>query len=269
MAQVHVRPVSPALVPFVRTLGFFEGELESGRERVLPSGHVSLMVNLHEDEFRTYHGADHNTVRRTRGAAFHGPQARHTVIDTAEQRRLVYVDFRLGGAARFLEAPLDETRDELVDLEDLWGRDGAILRERVLEAQSTEDVFRLVEAALVDHLVSAERLDTSVAFAVQALEHGAPVSQVTTRLNVLPKRFVRRFRSQIGLTPKRFARVRRLQRLLGAASRDSDIDWAEAAAEHGYYDQSHLIHDFRELAGLTPTACRPRAAHEWNHVPVG
>jgi AraC-like DNA-binding protein len=52
-------------------------------------------------------------------------------------------------------------------------------------------------------------------------------------------------------------------------ARADDVHWAEVAMEHGYYDQAHLIHDFRELTGLTPTAYRPRAAHEWNHVPVG
>ena len=118
---VQIRPRSTALAPFVTSLGFFESELEPRRERVLPSGHVSLMVNLHEDEFRSYHGPDYASVRRTRGAAFTGPQARHTVIDIEEQRCLVYVSFRLGGAAAFFDAPLDETTDELVDLEDLWG----------------------------------------------------------------------------------------------------------------------------------------------------
>jgi AraC-like DNA-binding protein len=49
---------------------------------------------------------------------------------------------------------------------------------------------------------------------------------------------------------------------------DGESSWAEAAAEHGYYDQSHLIHDFRELAGITPTAYRPRSAAERNHVPL-
>jgi hypothetical protein len=126
---VDDRPRSAALAPFVSSLGFFEGELAPGHERVLPSGHVSLMVNLHEDEFRTYHGPDNALVRRTSGAAFSGPQAQHTVIDTEEQQRLVWVSFRLGGAAPFFRTPIDETRDELVDLEDLWGRDRAVLRE--------------------------------------------------------------------------------------------------------------------------------------------
>jgi AraC-like DNA-binding protein len=265
---VDVRPRSAALAPFVSSLGFFEGELAPGHERVLPSGHVSLMVNLHEDEFRTYHGPDNAQVRRTSGAAFSGPQTRQTVIDTEEQRRLVWVSFRLGGAAPFFCTPIDETRDELVDLEDLWGRDGAVLRERVLEASTTEEMLGIVESSLLEHLATPGERDPAVTLAVRALDQGTPVSQVTSRLDLLPKRFVRRFRDHVGLTPKRFARVRRLQRLLGAVARDEDVEWAEAAAEHGYYDQSHLVHDFRDLTGLTPTAYRPRAANEWNHVPL-
>lgn len=263
-----VRPRSVALAPFVSSLGYFEGELEPGRERVLPSGHVSLMVNLHEDEFRTYHGPDDATVQRTRGAAFSGPQSTPSVIDTEEQRHLVWVTFRLGGAAPFLETPLDETQDELVDLGDLWGCTGAVLRERVLEARTTEEMLGIVEGELLERLALARERDPAVAFAVRALDRGARVSQVTARLDVLPKRFVRRFREHVGLTPKLFARVRRLQRMLGAVARETDVEWARVAAEHGYYDQSHLVHDFRELTGLTPTAYRPRAPSEWNHVPI-
>jgi AraC-like DNA-binding protein len=178
------------------------------------------------------------------------------------------VSFRLGGAAPFFETPLDETRDELVDLQELWGREGGVLRERVLEADTAGEMFSIVEDTLLDRLGITRERDSAVTFAVRALELGAPVAQVTAHLDVLPKRFVRRFRDHVGLTPKLFARVRRLQRLLGAVACSEDVDWAEAAAEHGYYDQSHLVHDFRELTGLTPTAYRPRAANEWNHVPA-
>jgi uncharacterized glyoxalase superfamily protein PhnB len=215
----YERPAAPALSPFVRSLGYFQGELPCGRERVLPTGDTSLMVNLHEDELRTYHGPGDSSVRRTGGAAFSGPQGRHTVIDTLEQRRLVCVNFRLGGAVPFLDVPLEATTDELVDIEELWKRDGASLRERVLEAPTVEGMLQALEAALLVRIRAADAPDPEIGFAVQALEHGVPVSAVTSRLDVLPKRFVRRFRAGIGLTPKRFARVRRLQRVLGAVAR--------------------------------------------------
>jgi methylphosphotriester-DNA--protein-cysteine methyltransferase len=84
----------------------------------------------------------------------------------------------------------------------------------------------------------------------------------------LPKTFVRHFRKHVGLSPKRFARVRRLQRVLQSIPDSGGIDWCDIAARHCYTDQSHFIHDFRDLTGLTPAAYHPRSSAEHNHVPI-
>src|SRR5918999_286047 len=163
-----IRPRSAALAPFVRSLAYDDGpELPPRRERILPGGGVSLMVNLHEDEFRTYHGPGHATVRRVAGAMLAGPRAEHTVIDTAEQRRIVTVSFTPAGAAQFFAVPLAETRDQLVELRDLWGGDGAVLRERLLTAASPVVALRFVEAVLLDHLAGPPAPDPAVVFAVR------------------------------------------------------------------------------------------------------
>jgi AraC-like DNA-binding protein len=226
------------------------------------------MVNLCEDEFRTYDSPHGTTAQRTRGAVLAGPRAQSTVIDTAEQRCLVEVNFEPGGAAPFFGVPLSEARDRLVELEELWGRDGAVLRERLLEAAAPEQKLQILETTLLDHVVGRLGLDPAIAVAAAALERGVSVSAVTSGLGLLPKRFVRRFGAQVGLTPKRFSRVRRLQRLLAAIELDRPVDWAEVAAEHGFYDQAHLVNDFRELTGVTPTAYQPRSATERNHTPA-
>ena len=249
----------------MRSLGYFAGELPPGRERVLPTGDTCLFVNLFEDEIRTYEG---DTVHRTRGAVLLGPRSRSQVIDTEEQRCLVEVDFELGGASRFFSVPVSAAQNELVELGELWGRDGATLRERLLEASSPEEKLRVVEDVLLDRIARSLEPDPAIAFAVAAFERGASVASVGSRLGWLPKTFVRRFRGRIGMAPKEFSRVRRLQRVLRGVARADEPSWAEVAAEHGFCDQSHLIHDFRELAGVTPTAYAPRSASEWNHVPL-
>lgn len=237
-------------------------------ERILPGGRVHVMVNLYEDEFRTYHGPDCASVHRTRGAILAGPNSRATVIDTREQRCLVTVDFKLGGASPFFRAPLSEACDRLVELDQLWGRDGRSLRERLLETPTPEGKLQVLEAVLLDHFAHPQGADLIIAFAASAFEQGAAVSKVTSRLGLLPKTFVRRFRKHVGLSPKRFARVRRLQRVLESINDSGPVDWCELAASYGYTDQAHLIHDFRDLTGLTPAAYRPRSPGEQNHVPV-
>lgn len=126
-----LRTPSPALAPFVAALWHYEdaGELVHTRERILPSGTMQLLINLHEDELRTYHGADLGLVRRTRGATIAGVHAGHFAIDTAEQRAIVGISFHAGGAFPFFSAPADALREIDVELDQVWGREGALLRE--------------------------------------------------------------------------------------------------------------------------------------------
>lgn len=235
-------------------------------ERILPNAQAHLMVNLEQDEFRTYRGADCRSVNRTRGAVLAGPHGQFTAIDTAEQRKLVAVEFKPGGAAAFFRIPMSEVCDQVVEAGSLWGRDGRVVRERLCETPAPEAKLRTLEAILLEHL--AQLFDPQIVFAVSLLERGMPLSGVRSRLGILPKTFVRRFQQYVGLTPKRFARVRRLQRAVGYVIGREKIDWCFVAAEHGYADQAHLIHDFRDLAGITPGTYRPSSAQRRNHVAV-
>jgi AraC-like DNA-binding protein len=264
--HIVARPRFQALAPFIASFHYHEGEFAAAVERILPTGQAHLMVNLDEDEFRTYSGLDCGTVHRACGAVLAGPHGRSTAIDTTEQRRLIAVEFKLGGAAAFLPMPMSETRDQVVELDDVWGREGGLVRERLCEAPTTADKFRVLEAMLLERVLRP--WDPAIAAAISFIDSGASVAEARSRVGLLPKTFVRRFREQVGLAPKRLSRVRRLQRIVGAACRPAGVDWCMVAAEHGYTDQAHFIHDFRDLTGITPTAYCPSSPHRRNHVPL-
>jgi len=259
------RPSAP-LSPFIDFLWYFEDDLPLTRERVLPTGAMQLIVNLDVDELRWYSGPDFRVVHRIGGAALGGPSDEPVVIDTAEQRRLMGVAFKAMGAAPFLPCPADALRGSHVPLDVLWGVEGAVLRERLLEADSPQTILTLVDRFLQCRGAGRLSLDPAVDFAVHSLERGARVKAVVTRLGWTPRRFISRFESQVGLTPKRFSRIRRFQRTLMLVR--PGRDWSELAALAGYFDQSHLIHDFHEFSGAPPSAYRPRHMLERNHVPL-
>ncbi len=107
-----------------------------------------------------------------------------------------------------------------------------------------------------------------MSWAIAALRQSVPVAAVAGRLGMQPKTLTRRFAAHVGLTPKRFARVCRLQAVLRAVRQASSIDWCALAAQHGYADQAHLVHEFRALAGITPSEYKPASPRRGNHIPI-
>jgi AraC-like DNA-binding protein len=190
------------------------------------------------------------------------------VIDTADQRRGLSVEFTPGGAAAFFGLPLGEATGQLIGLAGLWGRDGAVLRDRLLEVADPRRQAAVLEDVLVRHLTEPPAYGPAVGHAAAELARGRRVGDVGGELGLSPRTFTRRFRDHTGLTPKRFARIQRLQRLLATVEPGRPVDWAGLAARHGFCDQAHLIDDFRDLTGVTPGAYQPRSAAERNHLPL-
>lgn len=157
------------------------------------------------------------------------------------------VRFRPGRAAAFLRIPLAEITDARVPLGEIWrGWSDGILERRVSELIVT------IESELLRRL-DPDR-DRRVDAAVARISAGSiRIDELAREIGISRQHLARQFLHHVGVSPKTFARVMRFRRLTDRLN-TSDVDWAGVAAEHGFYDQSHLIADFRELAGTTPNA---------------
>jgi len=254
MALIIHRP-GAALHGLVRTITYQSGEQPwTSVEKILPDPAASMWVNLNRDEFRSFRDPACQDADRVPGAMLAGPRGRALVTEFEQGRAHVSVSFALGAARCFFGVPLAATQDELVPLAELWGRTGACLREQLLTAAGPDDMIRVMEKSLWHQLSSDYSVDPGITAAARALSRGVPVGDVSSALGIVPKTFRRRFIAQVGLPPKRFARVRRLQRVALQVDGQGPVDWAAVAAEHGYSDQPHLTDEFRDLVGVTPTA---------------
>jgi AraC-like DNA-binding protein len=109
----------------------------------------------------------------------------------------------------------------------------------------------------------------AVTFALSTFDrasHTTSISAVTDAIGMSAKRFIERFKAQVGVTPKRYCRIRRFQQAVGRAHRGDRVDWAQVALDCGYFDQAHFIHDFRSFSGLTPTDYQAARTPFQNHV---
>ena len=102
-----------------------------GSVRILPSGTSELVINLCEDEVRVYDSLQSDRCTRYSGVVVSGPYKGCLMIDPMPHSSIMGVHFKPGGAFPFLGAPADELADMHLDLETLWGRTAAELRERL------------------------------------------------------------------------------------------------------------------------------------------
>lgn len=176
--------------------------------------------------------------------------------------RSVVLPFKPGWSVPLLGVAANVLTDQIVPLEDIWGLAGGDLRHELLAASSLPDVLdRVARAFAVRTHQTFEPSSARLArLAVRLLEGGeVRVEGVAERLGVTARHLRRAFTESIGIGPKEFARTVRLQRAVRTAATSND--WVRIAADAGYYDQAHLIADFRELVGLTPGAFVRRAAN--------
>src|ERR1043166_3412900 len=170
-------------------------------------------------------------------------------------KRVVIVRFKPGWSMPLLGVAASALTDRFVYLEQLWGRAGAALSDEVLAAASpAEMIDRLSHAIALRSQDTREPASARLARrAVRLLEGNAVrVDSVAKELGVSSRHLRRAFTECIGIGPKDFARTVRLRRAVERAT--TSHDWGRIAADVGYYDQAHLIAEFRQLVGLTPTA---------------
>ncbi|MUL41054.1 AraC family transcriptional regulator [Streptomonospora sp. PA3] len=164
-------------------------------------------------------------------------------------------------------ADLDGTA---VALDDVWGREAARLSEQLGERSSWQERFAWFEGRLADRCAAASRVDAEIAWAwrrIVAARGSIRIEYLAAELGWSRKRLWSRFRSQIGLPPKRAAKLVRFDHAVHriVAGRDA----AGVAADLGYTDQSHLHRDVAAFTSLTPATVADEPFLAVDHIAWG
>jgi AraC-like DNA-binding protein len=274
MSHLLIKP-APPLSRFVELLWYYQDQPKPHqKERLMPDGCASLIINLNQDEIRLYDPYDLNRICRLSGCSVGGPHTECFVIDSDEQVCVIGASFRAGGAVPFLRLPSDELHNQHVSLEDLWGNLARELRERTLAAKSPQAKLRVVELALLERAAGMFDGQPVVEYAVESFLNAPAttrITQVADKTGFSSRRFIELFKQHVGMTPKLFCRVRRFQKVLRRITSGKPVNWSAVALDGGYFDQAHFIHDFRAFSGINPSKYladyRDFPRHH-NHLPI-
>ncbi len=257
---------SPPLSDYVQMMWHWGNYTSSHpQERILPVGLMELTFNLSGNDFDIMN----RSVSRT-PAIIVGCQTKHFVIDTSHPTTLLSVLFKSGVALDIFGLSAKELHNQIVTLKDLWGSKADHIYNRLMATHDVTERFCILENALQSHMVHNRERHYAVDYALDTLVAGSQpmsIKDLQYEVALSPPRFIQVFRDEIGFTPKVFTRLQRFHRVLDIISDTSHVDWADLALQLGYYDQSHLINEFRKFAGISPSAYAPASKAHNKNIP--
>jgi AraC-like DNA-binding protein len=249
--MVHGAP-DPRLTPHV--LNYCDYDERTGsfvRRRELPGARVVAIMNLGEPiRVRAPEGewAEH------RDGFFAGLHDTYAITETNGAQRGVQIDLTPVGAYLLLRLPMHHLTGRVVGLEDLLDRPGRTLHERLADATGWEQRFDLLDAFFLDRLDDALSPVPSITRALtrlHATRGTVAIQTLTDELGCSRRHLNVGFKEHVGISPKLLARILRFNRAVELSA--TPLAWAEVSQTCGYYDQAHMVRDFQQFSGYSPT----------------
>lgn len=255
---------------YLEFIWYNDGYTPSGaRERVLPFGSSQIIINLEGKRFR--HFEDTGRQREYDPAVLTGIHTHSVFLDSYSRTSTMGVVLRPGAVSSLFGIPARKFRNTVVSLSAITDVDFAELRQRLAEVHSPGGKCRYLETFIIRLLDRSFIPNPVIIYAASRIEgrHGIQsISEVVDETGYSRRWFSEAFRDIMGISPKKYARLCRFQHALQVIHKGNTPDWYDIMATCGYFDQSHFIHDFKSLAGISPSEYHENRSTAVNHLPV-
>ena len=260
MRYAEYAPPAP-LAPFIRCFWTFEASNDGpcDTETIVPDGHPELVFH-HGDSYSevTIDASGEARMARQPQCLFAGQLTRPLRLQANGRRGMVGVRFQPAGAGLLTDMPMRDTTDRWLTLEQLelgWLERAA---DAVRSARDDRTRVAAIEQALLRRLEQATPLgDPIVAACIGAMRdslHRASTARLALTAGLSQRQIERRFEHAVGMSPRLLASILRFRAVFDALTADQPTPGVCAAIDTGYFDQAHMIRDFRRFAGAPPQA---------------
>lgn len=252
------RAPCPALAGLVWNLAGYAERGTAAERQELPVAGAVIVVNLGPRLEVGRAGATPRTPRPF-GSFAAGVHDVPAITRHAGHQTGVQVYLSPPGARALLGVPMHELANQTVELDAILGRRADRLEERVATASTWERRLEILEEALLDGIARGPSPPPDAVRAwdrLRTTEGRIAIADLAGELGCSRRHLAAQFQDAVGLPPKTLARILRFRGVIDRLPPAGPIEWGRVAADRGYADQSHLIREFRALAGMTPEAYR-------------
>ncbi len=242
------------LVDFVKCYWTLESSLEETPKRntIVPDGTMKLI--FHYGDVYWHHPDTADSFIQPRCFLI-GQLTKPYVVEPTGKTGTFVVRFHPNGFLPFTDIPIKDMENKPISLQELFGEDGKILAQEIINAQNTNQRIVIVETFLFKLLKSKEVIDRIVNTTIDTIsKHKGQLSvnELSKQVNLNRRVLTRKFSSNVGLSPKQLSKIIRLQTTLKSLLQNEEKSLTDVTYENEYFDQSHFIKEFKEFTGITP-----------------
>lgn len=262
-------PLSDYIEQFVYYKGY---NPEHTIDRFLPDGYIYVVIDLTDYPKYIYDNHTLKEIQSCRNVWFSGIREKYITIPSGRDNEMFIIYFRKGKAYPFVEMPMQELTDVVVDGELVMQNAILEMRDMLLGCTDASAMFALADRYLSDAFMGKLVSNPFVDFAVNAILRDPSQTSIATiadRVGYSHKQMIKIFTEHVGLTPKSFLKVIRFQKAVEDIQQQEYRGWASLALDCGYYDQAHFIHDFKSYSGFTPRQFLQQQSAYLNYIAVG
>lgn len=268
----HLHIPSSPLCFFIESFIYYKGfQPTHTLDRFLPDGKVNIVIDLADAPQFIYDNDTLKEIQACRHVWFSGIRNNCITIPSGRDSEMFIINFHKGKAYPFVQMPLHELTDTVVDGNLVLTNEILHLREQLLALPAVSQKFAYVEKYLKRHFGSRLEPNRCIDFAVSRilqLPDQLTIEEITRKVGYSHKHFIQLFRENVGLTPKAFLKVIRFQKAIREIEAHQKISWSRIALESGFYDQAHFINDFKNFSGFTPAQYLTMKNDQLNYIPV-
>lgn len=220
-------------------------------ERVFPHGNVTLVFHYGSPskfkEKKSNEYIESNLV-------ICGQQTSYYDLSLSGKTGMILIIFKPHGVKPFLNLPINDLQNKNLSMSDLIKNEAIELEDKLINSKNNNQRITHLENFLLKRIIINKDFER-VEHAIKIIENskGQIKTQVIAQEVCLGiKQFERIFSKHVGLNPKKFTSIVRFQNVIRMKMNDKNANMYQLAFDNGYYDQSHFIHDFKNLTGLSP-----------------
>lgn len=184
-----------------------------------------------------------------------GYLSRHLICIVTTPSKGILVIFNSGMEAPFVPVPSVDLTDTVVSIEDLWNSFGDEFISRIYEAKNLTEIVQILDSVFIKRLIKFDYKENKINQAVNTILINSgwiTIEELSQAIGLSRRQLERRFKNEVGLTPKRLCRIARLEQIINKLKYYNLLDWSEIALENGFSDQAHLINEWKYFTGSSP-----------------